>query len=68
VAFHTTTDTEPAKMFASVVRVAMGEGRVERADPPIEQFTIRTTGSTEEAAFVLEWGTRRVYLPVQTVP
>lgn len=63
--FHTTSETEPAKMFANLRQVANGVGRVERLAQPIEQFTIRAASDSTEAAFILEWGTRRVRVPVR---
>jgi len=66
--FHTTPDTEPAKMFATLTQVASGGGPVERLARPIEQFTIRPAPDSMEAAFILEWGERRVRVPVRSVP
>ena len=66
--FHTTPETEPAEMFASLKQVAQGVGRVERLERPVEQFTIRPAPDGTEMAFLLEWGERRVRVPVRVVP
>ena len=65
--FHTTPDSEPERMFASLQQVAQGSGQVERLDAPVERFTVRPEGGAE-AAFLLEWGERRVRVPVRAVP
>jgi hypothetical protein len=66
VVFHTTPETEPAKMFSTLRQVAVGTGRVERLAEPVEQFTIRAAaGDSTEGAFLLEWGERRVRVPVR---
>jgi len=67
IVFNTTPDTEPAKMFATLRQVAVGAGRVERI-APVEQFTIRAMADSIDPAFTLEWGTRRVRVPVRAVP
>jgi len=67
IVFNTTPDSEPAKMFSSLHQVAIGVGRVEQIDP-VEQFTIRAVADSAAPAFTLEWGTRRVRVPVRTVP
>ena len=67
IVFNTTPDTEPAKMFASLRQVAIGAGRIERI-APVEQFTIRAIADSLDPAFTLEWGTRRVRVPVRAVP
>jgi len=67
IVFNTTPDTEPAKMFATLRQVAIGAGRVERI-APVEQFTIRAMADSIDPAFTLEWGTRRVRVPVRAVP
>jgi len=66
--FNTTPDTEPAKMFKSLKEVGLGTGRVERVSEPIEQFTIRAVTDSIESSFILEWGQRRVRIPVRTGP
>lgn len=68
IVFNTTPDTEPAKMFASLHQVAIGAGRVERSAASVEQFTIRAMPDSIDPAFTLEWGTRRVRVPVRAVP
>lgn len=65
--FHTTPETEPARMFARLTRVATGTGRVERLADPVEQFTIRSVVEGDVAEFLLEWGTWRVHVPVRVV-
>lgn len=66
--FHTTPDTEPAKMFVNLTQVATGSGRLERLVAPIERFTIRPVLDSAEAAFVLEWGEHRARVPVRPLP
>jgi len=66
--FNTTPDTEPGKMFASLKQVGLGSGRVEHVDEPIEQFTIRGVTDSTQSSFILEWGTRRIRIPVRTTP
>ena len=66
--FHTTPETEPARMFATLRAVAQGTGRVERSPSPVEQFTIRAETTGDAAALVLEWGDRRVRVPVIAGP
>jgi hypothetical protein len=66
--FHTTPDTEPAKMFANLTEAATGSGRLERLASPIEQFTIRPALDSAGAAFVLEWGVHRAHVPVRVLP
>ena len=66
--FNTTPDTEPGKMFKSLKEVGLGTGRVEHVSDPIEQFTIRAVMDSIESSFILEWGERRVRIPVRTVP
>jgi hypothetical protein len=66
--FHTTPDTEPAKMFQSLKRVAIGTGQVEHIATPVEQFVIHAGSDSAAPAFLLEWGTWRVRVPVRTVP
>ena len=68
VVFHTTAETEPDRMFASLEQVAQGTGRVERLTSPVEQFTIRSVSDSTDAAFLLEWGERRVRVAVRSVP
>lgn len=68
IVFNTTADTEPAKMFAHLHQAAIGAGHVERAAAPVEQFTIRPMADPAGSAFVLEWGTWRVRVPVRAVP
>lgn len=68
LAFNTTPDSEPAKMFRSLTEVGLGTGRVERVGEPIEQFTIRAASDSAQSSFVLEWGDRRVRIPVRAVP
>ena len=67
-AFHTSAETEPARVFQTMRRVALGRGTVERLATPVEQFTIRGENPGDGAAFVLEWGDWRVRLPVRAVP
>jgi len=64
IVFHTTPETEPTQIAKSLTKVATGTGRVERVAQPIEQFTIRALVQGAEAAFVLEWGTWRIHVPV----
>jgi Protein of unknown function (DUF2911) len=66
--FNTTPDTEPAKMFKSLRRIAVGTGRVEALREPIEEFTIRAVPDSAAPDFLLEWGTRRVRVPVRPSP
>jgi hypothetical protein len=54
-------------MFATLHRVAIGTGRVERI-APVEQFTIRAVADRIDPAFTLEWGTWRVRVPVRAEP
>jgi len=63
--FHTTPDTEPAKMFRSLRTVATGTGRVERVGEPLEQFGIRAEADSAGPVLLLEWGTWRVRVPVR---
>jgi hypothetical protein len=63
VVFHTTPDSEPAKMFQTMKQVAMGTASAERVAPLVEQFTIRAAPDGVPA-FLLEWGPWRVRLPV----
>jgi hypothetical protein len=65
--FHTTPDSEPARMFRTLEQVAQGVGRVERLTDPVEQFTIGAEPG-DSAAFVLAWGHRRVRVPVRAAP
>ncbi len=66
--FYTTPDTEPAKMFANLTRVATGNGDVERARDSVEQFTIRPDGDGIGSGLLLEWGQWRVRVPVRPAP
>ena len=66
--FHTTPETEPARMFATLRRVALGAGTVERMAAPVERFTVRGEGQGDAAALLLEWGDRRVRVPVRAAP
>jgi hypothetical protein len=68
IVFNTTPDTEPARMFTSLHRVAIGAGRVEPMASAVEQFTIRAVADSANPAFTLEWGTRRVRVPVRVAP
>lgn len=68
VVFSTTAETEPAKMFATLHQVTIGAARVERTAVPVEQFTIRALTDSLDPAFTLDWGTRRVRLPVRAIP
>jgi hypothetical protein len=65
--FHTTPETEPARMFRTLTQVAQGVGHVERLTDPVEQFTIGAAAG-DSAAFVLAWGHRRVRVPVSVAP
>jgi hypothetical protein len=65
LAFYTTPDTEPAKMFHNLTQVASGSGVVERLAKPVEQFTISTVGDSTALDLLLEWGTWRVRFPVR---
>jgi hypothetical protein len=64
--FHTTPDSEPAKMYRSLSAVGQGVGRVEHHDRVAEQFTIGTVSDSTGAAFIFDWGDRRVRVPVRT--
>ena len=66
--FHTTPETDPAKMFQTLKQVADGRGKVERLAEAVEQFTIRSESEGLETALILEWGLRRVRFPVRPVP
>lgn len=68
IVFNTTPNTEPAKMFASLHQVAIGAGHVERTARSVEQFTVRAMADSADPAFVLEWGSWRVRIPVRKVP
>ena len=66
VAFYTTPDTEPVAMFQSMKQVALGSGELNTTAEFVEQFTIRSEGDSTTAAFVLQWGTWRVRIPVRS--
>ena len=65
LAFNTTPDSEPGRMFSSLTQVALGAGPVEHLAAPVERFTIRTASDGTRPAFILEWGDRRVRIPVR---
>ena len=65
LAFYTTPDTEPAKMFQNLKQVATGTGEVVRVVAPVEQFTIRSESDSTTLSLLLEWGTWRVRVPVR---
>lgn len=65
LAFYSTPDTEPAKMFAHLTQVATGYGDVERVRELVEQFTIRTEGDSIVSSLRLEWGNWRVRVPLR---
>ena len=65
VAFYTTPDTEPVAMFRSMKQVALGSGEANTTAEFVEQFTIRSEADSASAAFVLQWGTWRVRIPVR---
>jgi len=67
LAFYTTPDTEPAKMFQDLKQVATGTGEVVRVVEPVEQFTIRSERDSTTLSLLLEWGTWRVRFPVRPV-
>jgi len=67
LAFYTTPDTEPAKMFQNLKQVATGTGDVMRVVEPVEQFTIRTESDSTTLSLLLEWGAWRVRIPVRPV-
>ena len=67
LAFYTTPDTEPAKMFQNLKQVATGTGEVVRGVEPVEQFTIRSESDSTTLSLLLEWGTWRVRFPVRPV-
>jgi hypothetical protein len=64
--FHTTPDSVPAKMYKSLSVVGQGIGKVEHLDRVVEQFTISTVSDSTGAAFLFDWGDRRVRVPVRT--
>lgn len=66
--FNTTPDTEPGRMFATLRQVALGTGQVETLTRSVEQFTIRSVADSAAAAFLFEWGTWRVRVPVRLAP
>lgn len=66
--FHTTSETEPAKVFTTMTPVAQGVGSVERVPDVVEQFTIRSAAEGSDAALLLEWGQRRIRVPVRAAP
>ncbi len=65
LAFYTTPDTEPEKMFQNLKQVATGTGEVVRVVEPVEQFTIRSESDSSTLSLLLEWGTWRVRVPVR---
>jgi len=66
--FHTTPEIEPARMFATLRAVGQGRGTVERLAASVERFTIRAEGQGDSTALLLEWGDRRVRVPVRSAP
>lgn len=64
--FHTAEGTDPVTMFQSLKEVGRAHAAVERTPEHVEQFTIRAVADSIGNAFVMEWGTLRVRLPVRT--
>lgn len=64
--FYTADGTDPVTMFQSLKEVGRAYAPVERTPEPVEKFTIRAVADSLGNAFILEWGSLRSRLPVDT--
>jgi hypothetical protein len=53
IVFHTTEETDPGRMFATMKQVGIGRGRVEVANVATEQFTITAVSDSLASEFIL---------------
>ena len=67
IIFNTTRATEPAKIFQRPYAGAHGHRTRGRVAQPVEQFTIRSVVAATDAAFLLEWGTWQIHVPVHVI-
>jgi DUF2911 family protein len=65
IIFHRTDETDPVRMFESMVEVARGSAKTERLDTHVEKFTIRGVDGPTTSELLLEWERLRVRVPIK---